>query len=682
MTQGWSSPNDADVVRHARVLPLEIVQAKGSGHAGTAVSLAPALYLLFQEFLRHDPADPTWPGRDRFVLSCGHTSLSLYLQLYLSGYGLELHDLKQARKIDSRTPGHPERGHTAGVETTTGPLGQGVANAVGIAMEAQRMRRLLDTDLYSPRVWCVASDGDMEEGITHEASSLAGTLKLPGLIVVWDDNRISIEGDTAIAFAEDTARRYEAYGWKVLEIFDAEDPAEIRRIYAEACDIDDAPVFIRLHSRLGNPMPTVGGTAKAHAGGPGVDEIAATKTVLGLDPQSSFDMPEPLLQHARQVADRGRRAHAEWTQHQADWAAKHPEQAAELDRMMRRDVSPALAALADVRAAAEPLATRVASGRVLNAVAPFLPELWGGSCDLAESNGTLIEGAASFLPTEGTMGQWTGGPGGQVVHFGIREHAMGAILNGMALAGISRPFGATYLVFSDYQRPAVRLAALMKLPVTFIWSHDSIMVGEDGPTHQPIEQLWSYRAMPGLAVVRPADTVETADAWRRILTRAEDGPTALALSRQKVPIVAAATSYDNGASRGAYTVWGDSDAEALIIATGSEVSLAIEAAERLRAEGIAAKVVSAPCLEWFEAEDKDYQDQVLPPQIRARVSVEAGTDTGWYRWIGSTGRTVGINTYGASGAGEILMQRLGVTVADIMTAVRESIAQSKALATA
>ncbi|MGF3057562.1 transketolase [Microbacterium sp. YY-01] len=674
MNTGWLTTEDADVVRYARVLPLDIVQAKGAGHAGTAVSLTPAMYVLFQEFLRHDPQAPDWQGRDRFILSCGHASLALYLQLFLSGYGLKMHDLKTARTLDSRTPGHPEYGHTPGVETTTGPLGQGIGNAVGVAMESVRLQRLLGTSLFSPRVWCFASDGDLEEGISHEASSLAGTLQLDNLILVWDDNRISIEGDTAVAFTEDVAARYRAYGWHVLEINDAENPAEIRDRFTEATQLTGKPVFICLRTRIGNPMPALAGTAAAHSGAPGIDEVRATKLALGLDDEAEFCFPDELLTHARRVGDRGKEQRLAWESAVAEWRAAQPAQASLFDRMASRDTSTAVAALDALRAAPRAVATRVASNAILNAVVPLLPELWGGSADLAESNGTKIDGAESYLPPgAATVGEWDGAPGGQIVHFGIREHAMGAILNGMALSGLTRPFGATFFVFSDYMRPSVRLAALMNLPVTYVWSHDSVAVGEDGPTHQPLEHLWSYRAVLGLAVVRPADWVETVDVWRRILTHT-DGPHAVVLSRQGVPVMPCATTFDSGAARGAY-IASDSEGspEVVLIATGSEVGLALDAAAKLRAEGLAVRVVSAPCLEWFEQEDSSYRDHVLPPAVQARVSVEAGSDIGWYRWVGSHGRTVSISEYGQSGAGDILLERLGVSVDAIVAAAHDSI---------
>ncbi|SKB08299.1 transketolase [Aeromicrobium choanae] len=677
---GWRDPLDLEAVRHARILPLDVVQAKGNGHAGTAVSLTPALYVLFQEYLRHDPARPDWEGRDRFVLSAGHTSLSLYLQHYLSGYGLELDDLKKARALGSLTPGHPEWGHTPGVETTTGPLGQGVGNAVGLAMSARRVHALLEPDvepdagLFRYRTWCVAGDGCLSEGVSQEASSLAGTLGLDGLILVWDDNRISIEGDTAIAFTEDVVGRYRSYGWAIVEIEDAEDPAAIRAGYDAAVAVTDRPVFIRLRTRIGHPMPTVGGTAGAHSGAPGEDEVAATKVALGLDPEQFFAMPSEALDHARRVRERGAAAREEWQRRYDAWRAAHPEPAALHDRMRDRDVTPtAREGLAALRAQPQKAATRIASGAVLNEISAELPWLWGGSADLAETNNVAIKDARSFTPTGYAGDEWPGGPDGTLVHFGIREHAMGAVLNGIALAGYSHPFGATFFVFSDYMRPSVRLAALMGLPVTYVWTHDSVGVGEDGPTHQPVEHLWAHRAIPGLDVVRPADWVETVDAWSRAL--GSDRPTALVLSRQGVPVVGDAVPAGEGAVRGAYVLADvTTTPDAIIVATGSEVGLALQARDTLANEGIGVRVVSAPCLEWFEEQDLAYRESVLPRAVTARVSVEAGTGTGWHRYVGTNGEIVSVEEFGASGAGDLVLAERGITAEAVVAAVHRSIA--------
>ncbi len=674
---------DHDAVRHARVLPLDVVQAKGSGHGGTAVGLTPVLYVLFQEVLRHDPATPQWEGRDRFVLSAGHTSLSLYVQLYLSGYGLEMDDLRAMRTLGSLTPGHPEWGHTDGVETTTGPLGQGVANAVGLAMAARRTAALLQPEapfadsLFGRRTWCLASDGDLQEGVSHEAAALAGALALEGLVVIWDDNGISIEGDTDVAFTEDVAARFRAYGWETLEIDDAEDADLVRRVLTAAAEVTGRPVLVRLRTRIGHPMPHVGGTAGAHAGAPGADEVAATKRLLGLDPEAHFAMPDELLHHTRDVSRRGSELRAGWEQQVAHWREAHPEGARLHDLLRDQRVTPeALAALEELRASPKEVATRIASAAVLDAVWPHLPWWWGGSADLAESNGVALAGARSFVRPGLGSNQWPGGPDGTLVHFGIREHAMGGVLNGIALDGRSRPFGATFFVFSDYMRPAVRLAALMQLPVTYVWSHDSVAVGEDGPTHQPVEQLWAHRAIPGLAVARPADSVETVDVWRRVLTRPE-GPTALVLSRQGLPVVTAHVGADEGAARGAYVV-ADSDGtlEAIVIATGSEVAVALAAREQLAGE-IAVRVVSAPCLEWFAAEPADYRDDVLPPTVTARVSVEAGTDTGWHRYVGFAGETVSVEQFGASGRGDQVLAERGITLAAVVDAVRRTVSRQR-----
>ena len=676
MTPQTTAPErslDEAAIAHARVLPLDVVQHKGSGHAGTAVSLAPLMYALFQRHLRHDPADPQWAGRDRFVLSCGHTSLSLYVQLYICGYGLDLDDLRATRTFGSRTPGHPEVGVTAGVETSTGPLGQGIANAVGMAMAAARIRGLVDPDtasgssVFEHRIWCLASDGDIQEGISHEASALAGHLELSNLVLIWDDNQISIEGPTALATAEDVAARYAAYGWNVVTIDDAEDLDAIHAGLSAAGEDVGRPTFVRLRSRIGHPMPEVGGTSAAHAGAPGAEEVERTKRLLGLDPGLSFHFPDHLLQHARQVANRGAQLHAEWRARFDQWQSCNPEGARLLGRLQRRTLPEGWReALPRFTADDAPLATREVGNRVLSTLLPLLPELWGGSADLAETNGVHVAGSSDFLA----------GQPGQSVHFGIREHAMGAILNGVALGGLTRPFGATFFVFSDYMRPAMRLAALMKLPVTYVLSHDSVAVGEDGPTHQPVEHLWSVRGIPGMSVVRPADGNETVAAWATLLDDPQ-GPTALVLSRQALPQlgVEPATTYD-GVARGAYVVLdaGRGNPDVLLIATGSEVHQAIEAAEVLARDGIAARVVSMPCIERFDAQPAAYRNQVIPPAVPARVSVEAGTAQGWHRFVGDQGRTVSVEGFGTSGNGQQVLAAAGITVDNIVDAARDSLA--------
>lgn len=679
---------DAAAIAFARVLPLDVVQAKGSGHAGTAVSLTPLMYVLFQRHLRHDPDDPQWPGRDRFVLSCGHTSLSLYLQLYLSGYGLDLDDLRATRTYGSRTPGHPEVGVTPGVETSTGPLGQGIANAVGMAMAAARLRELLNpeaparTSVFDHRVFCLASDGDVQEGISHEASALAGHLRLGNLVLLWDDNRISIEGPTALATSEDVLARYHAYGWRVLSIDDAEDLDAIDRVLAQAGAASDRPTFVRVRTRIGHPMPELGGTAAAHSGAPGEAEVARTKRALGLDPQASFEFPDHVLAHARAVAGRGARMHAEWDRKLAQWRAEHHQRAALLDRLQARTLPDGWREpLPWFTPHDPPLSTRQASHRTLAALLDRLPELWGGSADLAQTNGVPVDGLTEFGPARA----------GQLVHFGIREHAMAAILNGIALAGPTRPFGATFFVFSDYMRPAMRLAALMRLPVVYVFSHDSVAVGEDGPTHQPVEHLCSLRAIPGLTVLRPADGNETVAAWASMLDGA-DGPVALVLSRQTLPQLDVAPEVvEAGVRRGGYVVadarptrrgtdarTAHDSPDVLLLATGSEVHLAVRAAGQLAEEGIAARVVSMPSVERFLAQPAAYRDTVLPPTAVARVSVEAGVTDGWYRFVGTHGRAVGVESFGASGNGEQVLAAAGVSVGCVVQAARDSLADARA----
>ncbi|HET9945970.1 MAG TPA: transketolase [Actinomycetes bacterium] len=672
----WSEL-DQKAVDTVRVLAMDAVQKVGNGHPGTAMSLAPAAYLLFQRYLRHDPTDPGWTGRDRFVLSAGHSSLTLYLQLYLSGYGLELDDLRSLRTWGSLTPGHPEHGHTAGVETTTGPLGQGIGNAVGMAMAARRERGLLDPDTapgespFDHRVWCIASDGDIEEGISSEASSLAGTQRLGNLTLIYDQNHISIEDDTSIALSEDTAARYEAYGWHVQRVdWRSEDGGYEENVAALARAFDAAeaeterPSFIALRTVIAWPAPNAQNTGKSHGSALGADEVAATKKLLGFDPSKTFDVDPDVLAHARQVVDRGRAAHTEWQQSFDSWAAGNAEGRALFDRLVARRLPEGWTdALPEFPADAKGMATRKASGAVLTAIAPVLPELWGGSADLAESNNTTPEGEPSFLPEDRQSKAFPGGPYGRVLHFGIREHAMGSVMNGIALHGGTRVYGGTFLVFSDYMRPAVRLAALMQLPVTYVWTHDSIGLGEDGPTHQPIEHLAALRAIPGLDVVRPADANETVVAWRTILEHT-DRPAGLALSRQDLPTFdRSVMGSAEGTARGGYVLADASGGqpEVVIVATGSEVQLAVAARETLEEEGHPTRVVSMPCLEWFHAQDRAYQQQVLPPGVKARVSVEAAVAQGWREIVGDSGETVSIEHYGSSAAHTVLFEQFGFT---------------------
>ncbi|MDP9100721.1 MAG: transketolase [Actinomycetota bacterium] len=670
---------------------MDAVEKAGSGHPGTAMSLAPAAYLLFQRHLRHDPTDPTWAGRDRFVLSCGHSSVTLYVQLFLSGYGLTLEDLSHLRQWGSLTPGHPEHGHTAGVETTTGPLGQGVANAVGMAMAARRERGLLDpeaadgTSPFDHTIWCICSDGDLEEGISAEASSLAGNQQLGNLVLLWDDNHISIEDDTKVAFTEDTVARYAAYGWHVQRVdWLREDGAYEENVAAlhEAFDAAKAetgrPSFIALRTIIGWPAPTKQNTYKAHGSALGAEEVAATKKLLGLDPTRDFQVPREVLDHARQVVDRGRELHAAWTATYADWAAGNPERAALQERLTTRRLPDGWqAALPVFPADPKGMATRKASGEVLSAIAPLLPELWGGSADLAESNNTTPKGEPSFVPADHQTKEWSGGPYGRVLHFGVREHAMGAVMNGIALHGGTRVYGGTFLVFSDYMRGAVRLAALMKLPVTYVWTHDSIGLGEDGPTHQPVEHLAALRAIPGLAVVRPADAAETAMAWRRILERPE-GPTGLCLTRQNVPVLdRTVLGAAEGTERGGYVLAesGHGLPQVILMGTGSEVQIALAARDLLEADGIGTRVVSMPCVEWFREQDAAYRNTVLPSDVAARVSVEAAVSQGWHEWVGGYGECVSLEHFGASAPYPVLYEQFGFTAERVVAAARASLSR-------
>ncbi len=670
---------------------MDAVEAAGSGHPGTAMSLAPAAYLLFQRLLRHDPAEPAWPGRDRFVLSCGHSSLTLYLQLYLSGYGLTLEDISHLRQWGSLTPGHPEHGHTLGVETTTGPLGQGVGNAVGMAMAARRERGLLDPDAapgespFDHHIYCFASDGDLEEGVSGEASSIAGTQRLGSLTLLWDDNHISIEDDTNIAFTEDTVARYEAYGWHTQRVNWLDDDGSydenvraLNGAFLAAQRVTDRPSFIALRTIIGWPAPNKQNTGKAHGSALGADEVAATKTVMGMDPTKKFDVPADVLDHAREVIARGQALRSAWQTGYDAWAAANPKGVALLDRMSRRRLPDGWENALPVFVPSEKgLATRAASGKVLTAIAPLLPELWGGSADLAESNNTTPEGQPSFLPEDRQSKAFSGGPYGRVLHFGIREHAMGAILNGIALHGGTRPYGGTFLTFSDYMRGAVRLAAIMKLPVTYVWTHDSIGLGEDGPTHQPIEHLAALRAIPGLDVVRPGDANETAVAWRTILGHT-DRPAGLILSRQNLPIVdRSVLASAEGVSKGAYVLAEASSGkpEAIIIATGSEVSIALAARETLEAQGMPTRVVSMPCQEWFMEQEPAYRQLVLPPDVRVRASVEAAVTMGWRDFVGDHGEMLGLDHYGASAPAAILFEQFGITADRLVAAVHSSLSK-------
>ncbi|MCX5409967.1 transketolase (plasmid) [Streptomyces sp. NBC_00335] len=693
---------DADrrAVEVARALTVDAVEAAGHGHPGTAMSLAPAAYLLFQRLLRHDPRDPRWAGRDRFVLSCGHASLTLYTQLYLSGYGLTLDDLKGLRTEGSLTPAHPEYGHTPGVETTTGPLGQGLANAVGMAMAARRERGLFDPEAapgaspFDHTVWAIASEGDLEEGVAHEASSLAGHQRLGNLVVLYDENRISIEDDRQIAHSEDTLARYRAYGWHVQEVDwtatgeateYTEDVPALHRALTTARETTDRPSLVSLRTIIGWPAPKKRNTGGIHGSALGAEEAAAAKAAMGLDPSLSFQVPAEVLDHARRVADRGAEAHRQWDKTLADWRALNPERAELFDRLSERRLPEGWQESLPVFSGGGQMATRKASGEVLNALAGVLPELWGGSADLAESNLTTMKGEPSFIPEELSTDAYSGHRYGRTLHFGIREHAMGAVLNGIALHGGTRPYGGTFLVFSDYMRPAVRLAAMMKLPVTYVWTHDSIGLGEDGPTHQPIEHLWSLRAIPGLDVVRPADANETVVAWRTILEN-DDRPAGLCLSRQNLPVLErteeSGLSPAEGAARGGYVLaeaeaeagagGGSRSPEVILIATGSEVPIALDARRILQDGGLATRVVSMPCLEWFQAQEEEYREEVLPAGVAARVSVEAGSSLGWYALVGAAGTSLGIDSFGASAPYQSLYELHGLTAPKVAAAARAS----------
>ena len=676
---------DRRAVDTARLLAADAVQQVGNGHPGTAMALAPAAYTIFQKVMRHDPADPEWTGRDRFVLSPGHTSLTLYTQLYLSGYELELDDLKAFRTHGSKTPGHPEYGHTAGVETTTGPLGQGVANAVGMAMAARYERGLFDPEApegespFDHTIWAIVSDGDLQEGISAEASSLAGHQKLGNLVFLYDDNHISIEGDTATAFSEDVLKRYEAYGWHTQRIEPAADgDIDVPALYTAlktAQAETERPSIIAMRTIIAWPAPNAQNTEAAHGSALGADEVAATKRVLGFDPERSFEVADEVLAHTRLALDRGAEAHAAWDKQIAAWRGEQPERARLFDRVVAGQLPEGWESAIPVFEEGASVATRAASGKVLQALGPVLPELWGGSADLAGSNHTTLDKTRSFLPEGDALPE--ADPYGRTVHFGIREHSMAAEMNGIALHGNTRIYGGTFLVFSDYMRNAVRLSALMQLPVTYVWTHDSIGLGEDGPTHQPVEHLASLRAIPGLNVVRPADANETAIAWAEILKRhaTNPAPHGLALTRQGVPTYAP----NPDAAKGGYVLAESSKEtpDVVLIATGSEVQLAVAARERLEAEGVGTRVVSMPSVEWFEEQPKEYRERVLPPSVRARVAIEAGIGLTWYRFTGDAGRIVSLEHFGASADAKTLFAEYGFTAENVAAAARESLAAAR-----
>ncbi|MEW6937570.1 transketolase [Trueperella pyogenes] len=687
----WSDL-DQKAVDTGRALAADAVQKVGNGHPGTAMSLSPAAYLLFQKVMRNDPSDDSWLGRDRFVMSAGHSSLTQYIQLFLSGYGLDMDDLKALRTEGSRTPGHPEYGHTKGIEITTGPLGQGLASAVGMAMASRRAHGLFDPNtpagesVFDHFVYVIAGDGCMQEGVTSEASSLAGTQKLGNLVVIYDDNRISIEDDTSIAFSEDVLARYEAYGWHTQHVDwlnggdYREDVEALFDAIEAAKKVTDKPSIIRLSTIIAWPSPTKKGTGASHGSALGDDEIRQTKEILGLDPDKSFFIEPEVLEHTRAQAKA--KAEADRSQWQAkfdQWAATNPEAKKLFDRVRAHVLPEGFAEAFPTFEAGKAVATRAASGIVLNAIKDVVPELWGGSADLAGSNNTYMKGEPSFFPEERSSKMFPGNEFGRNLHFGVREHSMGSIVNGIALDGLTRPYGGTFFVFADYMRPAVRLAALMKTPSVFVWTHDSVGVGEDGPTHQPVEHLWAYRAIPGLDIVRPADANETSYAWRGILERT-DRPAGLILSRQNLPVPARGEgelASAEGVLKGGYVLADSEAVDVVLIATGSEVAVALEAREELAKDGIGARVVSMPCLEWFAEQSEEYRESVIPSAVKARVSVEAGSTLGWRNLVGDAGRMVGIDHFGESASGSLLLEKYGMTAANVAAAAKESIEAAK-----
>ncbi|MEO0060518.1 MAG: hypothetical protein RL343_136 [Actinomycetota bacterium] len=686
---------DSKAVDTARILAADAVEKVGNGHPGTAISLAPVAYLLFNKVMRHDPKDDKWLGRDRFILSVGHSSLTIYNQLYLHGYGLELDDLKALRTWGSATPGHPEYGHTKGVEITTGPLGQGLASATGFAYAARFERGLFDPQSpegqspFDHFVYVIAGDGDMQEGVTAEAASLAGHQKLGNLVVIYDSNQISIEDDTNIAFTEDLSKRYESYGWHT-QVVDwkktgnyVEDIAELYAAIEKAKSVTDKPSLITLRTIIGWPSPKKQNTGKIHGSALGAEELAGLKSALGFDPEKTFEVSPEVISHTRGYQAHADKARAAWEASFDAWASENPDKKKLLDRVVSGAAPSGLEAALPKFESGSSISTRVASGKVINAIAEVMPELWGGSADLADSNMTTISGAKSFVPAEWSTHEWSGDKFGRVLHFGIREHAMGSILNGIVLHGNTRAFGGTFLIFSDYMRPAVRLAALMGVPSIFVWTHDSVALGEDGPTHQPIEQLATLRAIPNLDIVRPADGNETAYAWKTVLERRQ-GPSGLALSRQNLPVYARGEADETGAvyagaentAKGAYTLLeaANGKPEVILIATGSEVEIAVAARQQLEAAGVATRVVSAPCLEWFDEQPAAYREQVLPAAVKAKVSVEAGLSLGWNKYVGPFGQSVSIEHFGASADAKTLYREFGMTAEAVVSAAKSTIA--------
>ena len=681
----WNEIDDL-AVKTAKALAADAVEKVGNGHPGTAISLAPAAYLLFQKAMKHDPSDDKWIGRDRFILSVGHSSLTLYNQLYLGGFGLELEDIKSLRTWGSLTPGHPEYAHTKGVEITTGPLGQGLASATGYAMSTRFERELFDPkskageSVFDHHVFVIAGDGDMQEGVSAESASLAGHLGLGNLVVIYDSNKISIEDDTDISFSEDVAKRYEAYGWQTIEVDwtaapYTEDVAALNAAIEAAKGNKAQPTLIILKTIIGWPSPTKQNTGKIHGSKLGEEELVGLKKALGFDPDKSFEVAPEVIEHTRKLVERGASLRAEWETRFDQWRASNPEQAKLFDRVSSGELPAGIEESLPVFASGEEIATRAASGRVINAIAELMPELWGGSADLAESNNTTIEGGGSFVPAKWQTSVWSPKPAGRILHFGIREHAMGAILNGITLSGTSRVFGGTFLVFSDYMRPAVRLAALMGISPIYVWTHDSVALGEDGPTHQPIEHLNALRSIPNLDIVRPADANETAQAWLQVLKNT-DRPAGIVLTRQNLPVLDRSPGFGQASevAKGAYVYAEASTApEVVLIATGSEVQFAVEARDQLESEGIATRVVSAPCLEWFDAQPADYRNSVIPGSVKARVSLEAGLTAGWHKYVGDNGISIGIDHFGASADYKTLYSKFGITTEAVVAAAKKSL---------
>jgi transketolase len=678
---------DERAVDTARVLAADAVEKVGNGHPGTAISLAPLAHLLYQKVMNVDPSDQDWLGRDRFVLSAGHASLTQYIQLFLAGFGLEVEDLASLRTWGSKTPGHPEVHHTKGIECTTGPLGTGVANGVGFAMASRRERQLYDPSavpgesVFDHFVYVIAGDGCMQEGVSGEASSLAATLELGNLILFYDDNRISIEGETKIAFSEDVEARYAAYGWHVQHVdftngmtTYSEKVDELYKAIEAAKAVTDRPSFIKVTTIIGWPLPTKAGSHSVHGSKLGGDEVAGLKRELGFDPEKSFDVEPAVLDYTRSnAAERAKAVRGPWEERFAAWRSANPDQAALLDRVLAHELPERVEAALPVFPADKPIATRAASGNVLGALADVMPELWGGSADLASSNNTTMKGVSSFIPADRSSKEFTGDLVGRTIHFGIREHAMGNILNAINLESLTRAYGGTFLVFSDYMRASVRLAAISKAPTVFVWTHDSIGVGEDGPTHQPVEHIPSLRLIPGLDVVRPADANETAAAWLQVLKNHER-PAGLILSRQNLRVFdrseGSGYASTEGVAKGGYTLAeASAEPQVILVATGSEVEIAADARDTLEAAGVPTRLVSMPCVEWYTAQPDAYKASILPADV-PKVVIEAAQPIGWRDVLDGTVTAIGIDHFGASAAAGVLYEQFGLTAEVVVDAAK------------